>query len=289
MGGVVGAVAGAVTGGGIGGALIGAGASLIGSSMSASAAKKAAAQQTQAANQANELQRQIFETQNAQLAPQRAAGYNALNTIGSLMPGQYTQYDAEGNPIGTQTGTGYLTRQFTAQDLNANLAPNYAWQLGQGQAALGNQLNVAGGLVGGNTLKAMQDYTQNFAGNAYQQAFSNYQAQRGNIYNTLASIAGIGQSAQNASNTLATNYGTNTANLATGAAAAQAAGTVGAANAYSQGLGGAANQYQLYNFLNPSQQQATPVGGYAAATSPYVPGYSSLANAPYPNFDFRPA
>ena len=284
MGGVVSAVAGAVTGGGIGGALIGAGASLIGSSMSASAAKKAASQQTAAANQANALQQQIFETQNAQLAPQRAAGYSALNQIGALLPGQYTQYDAEGNPIGTATGTGYLTRQFTNEDLNAALAPNYAFQLGQGQQALQNQLNVGGGLVGGNTLKAIQDYSQNFAGNAYQQAFANYQTQRGNIYNTLASIAGIGQSAQNASNTLATNYGTNAANLITGAGAAQAAGTVGAANAYSQGLGGAANQYQLYNFLNSSQQQPTAVGGYSAQTSPYVPGYSSLANAPYPNF-----
>ena len=282
MGGVVSAVAGAVTGGGIGGALIGAGASLLGSSMSASAAKNAANQQAQTAQQQMELQKQIFDTQNAQLAPQRAAGYNALNQIGSLLPSQYTQYDAEGNPIGSATGTGYLTKQFGAEDLNANLAPNYAWQLGQGQAALGNQLNVGGGLVSGNTLKAMQDYTQNFAGNAYQQAFSNYQNQRGNIYNTLASIAGIGQSAQTASNTLATNYGTNTANLATGAAAAQAAGTVGAANAWSQGLGGAANQYQLYNFLNPGQTSTG--GGYSPQVNAYTPGYSSLAQAQYPNF-----
>ena len=282
MGGVVSAVAGAVTGGGIGGALIGAGASLLGSSMSAKAAKSAANQQAQTAADQMALQKQIFDTQNAQLAPQRAAGYNALNQIGALLPGQYTQYDAEGNPIGTGAGTGYLTNQFTNQDLNANLAPNYAWQLGQGQAALGNQLNVGGGLVSGNTLKAMQDYTQNFAGNAYQQAFANYQNQRGNIYNTLASIAGIGQSAQNASNTLATNYGTNTANLATGAAAAQAAGTVGAANAWSQGLGGAANQYQLYNFLNPGQTSAG--GGYSPQVNAYTPGYSSLAQAQYPNF-----
>lgn len=282
MGGVVGAIAGAVTGGGIGGALIGAGASLLGSSMSAKAAKSAANQQAQTAQQQMELQKQIFDTQNAQLAPQRAAGYTALNQIGALLPGQYTQYDSEGNPIGTATGTGYLTNQFTNQDLNANLAPNYAWQLGQGQAALGNQLNVGGGLVSGNTLKAMQDYSQNFAGNAYQQAFANYQTQRGNIYNTLASIAGIGQSAQNASNTLATNYGTNTANLATGAAAAQAAGTVGSANAWAQGLGGAANQLQLYNFLNPGQTSAG--GGYSPQVNAYTPGYSSLAQAQYPNF-----
>ena len=270
MGSVVGSIVGSVA------------SSVIGGAMSSKASKSAANQQAQTAQQQMELQKQIFDTQNAQLAPQRAAGYTALNQIGALLPGQYTQYDSEGNPIGTATGTGYLTNQFTNQDLNANLAPNYAWQLGQGQAALGNQLNVGGGLVSGNTLKAMQDYSQNFAGNAYQQAFANYQTQRGNIYNTLASIAGIGQSAQNASNTLATNYGTNTANLATGAAAAQAAGTVGSANAWAQGLGGAANQLQLYNFLNPGQTSAG--GGYSPQVNAYTPGYSSLAQAQYPNF-----
>ena len=270
MGSIVGSVVGSVA------------SSVIGGALSSKASKSAANQQAQTAQQQMELQKEIFDTQNAQLAPQRAAGYTALNQIGALMPGQYTQYDAQGNPIGTATGTGYLTRQFTNEDLNANLAPNYAFQLGQGQAALGSQLNVGGGLVSGNTLKAMQDYSQNFAGNAYQQAFANYQTQRGNIYNTLASIAGIGQSAQNASNTLATNYGTNTANLATGAAAAQAAGTVGSANAWAQGLGGAANQLQLYNFLNPGQTSAG--GGYSPQVNAYTPGYSSLAQAQYPNF-----
>lgn len=285
MGGVVGAigsVVGAVTGSSWIGPAVSVASSLIGGSKSASAAKQAAQLQYQAAQDQIALQQQIFNTQNAQLSPQRAAGYTALNQIGALLPGQYNKYDAEGNLIGTGAGTGYLTKQFGAEDLNANLAPNYAWQLGQGQQALQNQLNVGGGLVGGNTLKAMQDYTQNFAGNAYQQAFANYQSQRGNIYNTLASIAGIGQSAQNASNTLAQNYGTNVGNLATGGAAAQAGGIVGAANAWNQGLSGAANQFQLYNFLNPGQ--TSPGGGYTPQVNAYTPGYSSLAQAQYPNF-----
>ena len=226
----------------------------IGSSLlGANAAQNAAKIQAAAAQGQQQLQGQIFNTQNQQLAPARATGYGALNNIGQLNSGQYTQFDANGNPIGTGVGSGYLTNQFNNTDLNANLAPNYAFQLGQGQQALANQQNATGGLVGGNTLKAMQDYTQNFAGNAYQNAFANYQGQRTNIYNTLASIAGLGQTAQGQSNTLATNYGTNTANLATGAAAAQAAGTVGAANAYGSGLQNIGNAYMLNSLLGPSQ------------------------------------
>ena len=238
-------------------AAIAVGGSLIGSAISADAATSAADTQAQAANAANAQQLAIFNTQNAQQAPYRAQGYSALNQIGSMLPGQYQQYDAQGNPIGTGTGSGYLTQQFTNQDLNANLAPNYAFQLGQGQGALRNQQNATGGLIGGNALQGMQDYTQNFAGNAYQNAFANFQGQRSNIYNTLAGIAGIGQTGQTQTNQAAQNYGTNSANLMTGAAASQAAGTVGAANAYSGGLQNAGNMYMLSNLLG----QGGGIGG----------------------------
>jgi len=245
-------------------AAIAVGGSLIGSAMSADAATSAADTQAQAARDANAQQLAIFNTQNAQQAPYRAQGYSALNQIGSMLPGTYQQYDAQGNPTGTGTGSGYLTQQFTNKDLNANLAPNYAFQLGQGQAATRNQQNASGGLIGGNALQGMQDYTQNFAGNAYQNAFANFQGQRSNIYNTLAGIAGIGQTGQTATNQLATNYGTNAANLTTGAAAAQAAGQVGAANAYSGGLQNAGNMYALSGLLNQRGTVPNYSGGYSS-------------------------
>jgi hypothetical protein len=230
-------------------AAISVGGSLIGAAMSGDAAESAADTQAAAADRQMQLQKQIFDIQNAQQAPYRGTGYTALNQIGSMMPGEYTKYDAEGKPIGTGMGSGYLTQQFTNQDLNANLAPNYAFQLGQGQGATRNLANASGGLIGGNALQGMQDYTQNFAGNAYQNAFANFQGQRSNIYNTLAGIAGIGQTGQTATNQLATNYGTNMANLGTGQAAAQAAGQVGAANAWSGGLQNAGNMFALSRLL----------------------------------------
>lgn len=230
-------------------AAIAVGGSLIGGAMSAGAAEDAAQIQADAAAQQARVQKEIFDIQNAQQAPYRGTGYTALNQIGALLPGAYTKYDAEGKPMGTGMGTGYLTQQFTNADLNANLAPNYAFQLGQGQQALSRQQNALGGLVGGNALQGMQDYTQNFAGNAYQNAFGNFQTQRGNIYNTLAGIAGIGQTAQTQTNQMAQNYGTNVANLATGGAAAQAAGQVGAANAWAGGLQNAGNMFALSRIL----------------------------------------
>jgi hypothetical protein len=263
MGSVVGSIAGSVVSSVIGGR----------------ASKSAANVQAQTARDQMEQQREIFDIQNAQQAPYRAQGYSALNQIGSLLPGTYQQYDAEGKPIGTGTGTGYLTREFTNLDLNQYLAPNYQFQLEQGLGATRNAANVGGGLLGGNVQRGLQDYAQNFAGNAYQNAFANFQGQRSNIYNTLAGIAGIGQTGQTATNQMAQNYGTNVANLATGAAAAQAGGIVGSANAWSGAANNIGNLFTLGNILNPSSSG----GGYSGGST-YAPGYSSVANAPYPNF-----
>lgn len=234
-----------------------AGAQVAGSLLQANAAKNAADQQTAAANAAIAQQQKNFETINAQQAPYRAAGYNALNQIGSLTSGQTPQYDANGNivkdangnPVMT-TGSGYLQHQFDAADLAKGLAPNYDFMLQQGQMANQRAANMGGGALGGNALQGLNKFTQDYAGNAYQNAFTNYQNQRSNIYNTLAGIAGIGQAGQNATNTAATNATNATSQLGVGSAAAQAAGTTGAANAYGNALSNVTNQYTLASLLN---------------------------------------
>ena len=90
----------------------------------------------------------------------------------------------------------YLTNQFNASDLQSGLAPNYQFMLGQGLGATRQSQNVTGG--GSNMTRAADMFAQNYAGNAYQQAFNNYQTQRQDIYGNLASLAGIGQSGSNA-------------------------------------------------------------------------------------------
>ena len=225
------------------------GGSLIGGAMSADAAKDAGQMQADAARDQARVQKEIFDIQNKQQAPFRGTGYTALNQIGNLLPGQYTKYDAEGQPTGTGTGTGYLTKEFTNLDLNRYLAPNYEFQLGQGQGALMNQFNATGGLIGGNAQRGLIDYNQNFAKGAYGDAFNQFQTQRGNIYNTLAGIAGIGQTSVGQTGQALQNYGTNVANLATGGAAAEAAGRVGAANAYSGAIQNAGNTFALSRIL----------------------------------------
>jgi hypothetical protein len=218
--------------------------------LGADAAKKAADIQSAAAQNATALQGQMFNTINQQQAPYRTAGYGALNQIGGLGGGQYTTYDQAGNPTGTAQGSGYLTHQFDATDLQKGLAPNYDFMLQQGQMANQRAANMGGGAIGGNALQGLNKYTQDYAGNAYQNAFNNYQGQRTNIYNTLAGIAGIGQTGQTATNTAAANATNAASQLGVGSAAAQAAGQVGSANALSNTVSGLGNTYMLSQLLN---------------------------------------
>lgn len=219
----------------------------------ASAAEKAAEIQANAAIKAAQIQQEMFNTVNAQGAPYRASGYNALNQIGSMLPGQYSKYDASGKLIGTDTGTGYFTQQYGPEQFQKDIDPGYAFRLQQGQMANQRASNLAGGLIGGNALRGMQDYTQGMASQEYGNAFNRFQTQRGNIYNTLAGIAGIGQTAQGQANTLAQNNATAQGQLGVGSAAATAAGQIGQANAYGGALTGAGNAYLLSKLLGQNQ------------------------------------
>lgn len=145
---------------------------------------------------------------------------------------------------------GSLTHQFNAGDLNSNLAPNWQFALSQGQGATQNLANRGGGLLSGNTLKGISDYTINKSGDLYQQAFQNFTSNQTNIFNRLASIAGLGQTANQAVGNQGVQTGLNVGNAIQNAGAAGAAGIVGGANAISGGVGNAASWYGINNILN---------------------------------------
>lgn len=227
------------------------GGGIIGGAISAHGAESAAQTQANAANNAAGTQLQMFNTVNNQQAPFRAAGNTSLAAImqGFGLP---PPTDGSGNPIAAGPGApdaGFFTHQFDANDLNANLAPNYDFMLKQGQGAVKAEANVTGGL-GANSLAALDQYTTGFAQNAYQQAYANYTANQTNIYNRLASIAGLGQTAGSNQTTGASTFGGNIANAQIGAGNALAAGTVGAANAYSGAIGNIGQYYMLQSIMN---------------------------------------
>ena len=212
-------------------ALLSGGISAINSGNISSAIGAGVDAQAAANAQSQGVLKDVYNTQLGFQQPYQAAGSNAINTLSASQP--------------------YLTHQFDATDLQKGLAPNYDFMLQQGQMANQRAANVGGGALSGNTLQGLQNYTQNYAGNAYQNAFNNYQTQRGNIYNSLAGIAGIGQTANTGAGAAAQNYGKGTVDLNTGLAGVRAAGMLGQAQSNAQGASAIGNATWLASLLNP--------------------------------------
>lgn len=208
----------------------------IGGSKQASAAKEASQLQYQSTQDAARQQREMFDILNAQQAPYRESGYQALGKINEMLPS--------------------LTKQFTSADLIANLDPSYKFMLEQGLGATGQAMNVGGG--GSNVDLARQRFAQEYAKSGAQQAFTNFSNQQSNIYNLLSNLAGIGQAAQSQTNTLGSNTANALSQLGIGGASALGAGQVGAANAYANLGSGLGSNLMLSQFLTP--QGAQPLG-----------------------------
>ena len=236
-----------------------AGANLVSGLMGADAARGAADKQAQSEANALDFNKQVFNTTQQQGAAGRAAGYNALNQLGALGSGTYQMYDANGNPTGTGTGSGFLTKEFTPEDFAQGIDPGYQFRLQQGQEATNRMANMGGGMISGNALKGQEDYTQGLASTEYGNFFNRGQTNRTNIYNTLAGIAGLGQNAYNTSANTGTTAAGTIGNTMANIGAAQAGGQVGAANAISGGIQNAGNQYYLSQLLAKKNATDVPV------------------------------
>jgi hypothetical protein len=203
--------------------LLGAGAGLVGAGMQSSAAKKAAGMQAGAAQYAADQQREMFDLINEQQKPYREAGYGALNRIGEMLPG--------------------LTAPVSREEILG--LPGYQFAIEQGTGAARQNMNV--GSPGSNVDRASQKFALDYTlGTAMPQVIS----QRQNIYNTLAGIAGIGQTGQSQVNQAGTAAAGNIGQAAIGGATAMGAGQVGSANAYANAFGNAGNSALMYSLLN---------------------------------------
>ena len=234
---------------GVAAAAVAATGTVVAANQSAKGARDAANTQANAAMQ---------QQQNLLAAGQEASReFQSYKDLGTLANEQQTK------------NIGYYNNQFSNADLNANLAPNYAFQLGQGTQSNLNASNATGGALSGNAQRALQDYSQNFAGTAYQQAFNNYQTQRGNIAAQNNNLSNIGLAGATGSANAQLGTATNVASLGMGAANAQAASQIAQGNIYgnaANSLGSIGYGYaqQQYGQNQQYQQGLNNMGGYNA-------------------------
>jgi hypothetical protein len=142
-------------------------------------------------------------------------------------------YNSQPAPAGSVSGAS--TTQAQAFDRFRN-TPNYQFGLSEGVRALDSSAAATGGLFSGKAGKALTQFGQNYAD---QQGYRPYM-------NSLASLAGIGQTATNQNNQLGQSAAGNVGNALMSAGNARASGIQGSANAwgnYANGLGGLAGAY----------------------------------------------
>jgi len=202
-------------------------AGVAGAYMQSQAAEKAAGQYADAANRGLAYNQQMFDTINAQNEPYRNVGQKGANLYGNL------------------ADSGYLTAQPSMNDLT-RLMPNYQFGLNQGMGQLNSQINAGGGLISGNAIQGGQQFAQGYAGNALNDAFNQYQANRTNVVSNVNALTNVGQQANATTATAASGASANASNMLSSIGNAQAAGTMGSANAYAGALNNISNYAMLY-------------------------------------------
>lgn len=173
-------------------------------------ADKGADAQVDAANSASQVQWDMYNQSRKDQMPWLKAGKGGLNALMALQG--FTQ-DDKGQWSQSPNASSLAQMQM-------QMDPGYKFRLAQGMDSVQNSAAARGGLLSGNTLKALTDYSQNTASNEYMNAF-----------NRLAGISGTGQAQANSLATLGANTAGNVGNNMLNAGQARASGYAGRSNA----------------------------------------------------------
>lgn len=200
------------------GALIGAGASLLGGVLSSRASRKAAQTQADSANRASEIQQAQFEKLRSDLEPYRQGGNTALEQM-----------------MGKMTPDGYFNQTYKGQDIYND--PSYQFRLNEGLGAVQQSAAAQGGLLSGATLKALNNYAQDYASQEYHNAYNRFNADQTNQYNRLSNLIGMGQNASAQTGNAGMQTAQAVANNTMAGADALASGRIAQSNALTNVLG----------------------------------------------------
>lgn len=185
-----------------------------------------------------------------------------------------TQAAKDATEPASHTGAfGSLSKSFTLADFQKD--PGYDFRMQEGQKALERSAAARGGLQGGGTLKALTRYGQDYASNEYGNAYNRWNNDNTTRFNRLASLAQVGQTANNTIAQAGQANASNANSNVLAAGNARASGYVGTANAINSGLNNSMSLYMMNQmFQNRSALTKDPAadpkwgGAYAGFNNP---------------------
>lgn len=209
-------------------------------------ARRAAQTQADAERYATDAQTRQFDLTREDQAPWREAGVRGLNALEALLP--------------------QINRNYTLADIQADPIYRSTFQTGldQGRNALMRQLSAGGNRNSGAAAKALTRFGQDYASQQGTSALQRIWGQQGNQFNRLASMAGIGQTANQQLQQAGQNFANNVGNIAMSGANARGASQIARGNAWTNAIGQGFNAWQQNQMMNrlapPPQWNYTPDG-----------------------------
>jgi hypothetical protein len=192
-------------------------------------------------------------------------------TLRSMMAAYNAKLDASGADLEMEPGGDYgsLLRDFSRADFEAD--PGYGFRLEEGEKALTRAAAARGLAKSTPGLRSLVRFNQGLASEEFGNAFARDQVNKGNKFNFLAQIAGMGQGAAAQTGAAGVNAGATTANALLAAGQAEAGGIMGSASALNNAIqGGLGNFLTMKRF--DEMMKRMPVfstGGFGGG----LPGY----------------
>ena len=264
------------------------GATLACGLLGAGSSKKAGGKAPDASNKAAELQMQMFQQTQANLAPFRTAGAEVLPALNALALSGPTG----GGPDYITQAAGERPGQMTQAELEQT--PGYQFTLGQGLKAVQSAAAARGLGVSGAALKGAATYATGLANTTYKDQF-NLQQQRfkdlldlstgqqnqlSGQYTRLHDTAALGENAAANTGTQGTAAANAAGNYTNQAGQAQATAGMNASNA----LTNAGNSFLQYQNFQQLMDRFAPQGGGTQGLSQGLQTSPSLIASPNARF-----
>jgi hypothetical protein len=163
--------------------------------------------QIEYSQKALDLQNRMYDDTKTALAPYLESGKAGLSELTNRLGlGGGT----------TDANTGSLLKSFGLSDYQED--PGYQFRLSEGNKALERGLASKGQFTSMNpaAAKALTSYNSDQASQEYGNAYDRYNTDQSNIFNRLAAITGIGQTATGQTQSANTNYANSSSDLYTG-------------------------------------------------------------------------
>ena len=220
------------------------GGAVIGAYATSNAAGKAADAQRDAANSSNQTQLQMYNQTREDQTPWREAGVESLGYLRDFVKND---------------------RNFGMSDFQAD--PGYQFRMSEGQKAIERSAAARGGLMSGRALKDITRFGQDTASAEYQNAYNRWNNDRTQRFNRLASLAGVGQTANNQIAAAGQSAANNISQAQQAVGNANASAYMAQGNAINNAIGQGVNGYTNYTMMKNLFPQQTVSGGVAPASA----------------------